>query len=62
VTKFIVTIECNNDAFVDDPNAEVARILHKIADRLTAADEIAGRVNDVNGNRVGTFAYEGWAQ
>ena len=56
--QFVVNIATDNDAFAEDSNAEVARILRVIADRLEASAEIAGSVNDVNGNRVCTFMYE----
>lgn len=58
--QFILTIECDNDAFVDYPGQEVADVLTRLADRVRTADP-GGRdqsdpfvLRDINGNRVGT--------
>jgi len=57
--RFTVSIDCDNAAFVDDPNAEVARILRAIAQRIEVARiwtlEVSGRALDANGNAVATF-------
>ena len=55
--KFKLNMSCGNAAF-DDQNAEIARILRKIADDLEA--DSSGRLceqyfRDSNGNRVGSF-------
>jgi cytochrome c-type biogenesis protein CcmH/NrfF len=55
--KFTLTIECENAAF-DDCEAEIARILRDVADRVEsgAADSDKHRnLYDSNGNVVGTF-------
>jgi hypothetical protein len=56
--KFKLNIECGNAAFVDDQNAEIARILRAVAADLEA--DTSGRLyeqhfRDSNGNRVGSF-------
>jgi hypothetical protein len=56
-TRFLVTIECDNDAFVDNPNAEVARILKVVVHRVKEGERY-GNLHDINGNYVGDFAYE----
>lgn len=52
--QFDLSIDCDNEAFTDDPTAEVARILRNLADRLTGASPDEDYpLRDVNGNRVG---------
>jgi hypothetical protein len=51
---FTLTIETSNDAFQPDPEAEIARILRETARRVVNGN-YAGRLIDVNGNRVGEF-------
>ena len=58
--KFILEIECDNDAFADDPSAEVARLLRNAAERvedvpLAHRAEPIGILRDGNGNHVGFF-------
>lgn len=57
---FKLTVDCKNAAFDDDPWAELAAILRRVADKL---DNARGRafgpfdfpgVRDTNGNRVGS--------
>jgi hypothetical protein len=57
--RFTLTIECANAAF-SEGNGEVSRILRAIADRLESSDEFADgtAIVDLNGNRVGTYAFE----
>lgn len=51
--KITIVIECENDAFFEDPEAEAARILEEIARKIkTAGFPIT--VRDYNGNVVGT--------
>jgi hypothetical protein len=56
--EFKLSMNCGNAAFDENANAEIARILRKIADDLEA--DASGRCyeqyfRDVNGNRVGSF-------
>lgn len=60
--KFLMEIECDNDAFVDHPSGEVARLLRYAAERIedTPIHERAvpiGTLWDTNGNRVGFFHF-----
>lgn len=65
--RFVLTIDCNNAAFVDpvypgedgDRRDEVARILRDAAERVMDGD--AGNLRDINGNTVGSWAFEGVA-
>lgn len=57
--EFRLTIDTGNEAFQPEPNAEIARILREVADRI----ESDGRsihwyqnIRDVNGNTVGQYA------
>jgi hypothetical protein len=53
---FALTLECENAAFENDPSAEVARILRKLADTLDTDTLREGRIcrlHDSNGNFVG---------
>ena len=53
---FKVTIDTGNDAFMDgNREAEIARILRKLADVIEEFGTSTGRVYDINGNTVGTF-------
>lgn len=52
-----IEIETGNAAFEDDRNMELARILRQIAERLENGED-AGRVLDINGNKVGSFEME----
>jgi hypothetical protein len=47
-------IETYNDAFTEDRNAEIARILRLIADKIESGSN-AGKAFDVNGNNVGGY-------
>lgn len=55
-TKFTLEIETTNDAFAEDPSAEVAAILRDLADDIegSALDGFRRSIRDSNGNRVGT--------
>lgn len=62
--KFLVQIDCDNAAF-DDRNAEVARILHELANKVKCGDvdNHIGRtqyrtLHDINGNSVGGATYQ----
>ena len=55
--KLNLTIQMDNEAFSPEPEVEVARILHALADRCGQNLGIVGyerAVLDVNGNKVGT--------
>lgn len=56
--QFIVQMTCDNDAFQPDPNAEIARILRVMADRIESGDryDTFRNIHDSNGNVVGVFA------
>jgi hypothetical protein len=56
--KFTVTIHCDNTAFEEDLEGEVARILRGIADRAETAglDGLYQTILDANGNDVGRYA------
>jgi len=60
--RITVRITTGNDAFVEDPGAEVARILRDAADRVQASWHLTERVPstvikllDINGNSVGSL-------
>ena len=55
---FTLTIETENAAFADDPGAEVARILREAADTVETSGDFTVYLNDINGNRVGSFTLE----
>lgn len=55
---FTLTIETDNAAFEDDNLlAETARILRVAADKIERGNHPANLL-DVNGNKVGSFAFE----
>ena len=54
--QFILKIRCDNEAFSGNRNAEVARILRELAEKMENGDT-APRVSDVNGNTVGVARY-----
>lgn len=59
VMDFKLKIECDNAAFDDDMrDLEVARILREAADRIENGADF-GFCIDVNGNRVGSWAFKG---
>ena len=51
--EFKLAIESGNEAFTEDPEAEVARILREVADKLQ--HENGGNIRDINGNTVGLY-------
>ena len=55
--RFIVTIECDNAAFEDDPTCEVARLLRAVARRVEKDGENAGGLADSNGNPCGNYQF-----
>ena len=60
--KFVIEINCNNDAFIGDPMREVVKILKNQATKLekwTGDAEPIWRdsLRDDNGNKVGYAAF-----
>lgn len=58
--RFYLEIACDNAAFVEaGPEAEVARILRETAERIeNRRPANNGRCVDINGNRVGGYAFD----
>jgi hypothetical protein len=56
-----ITIKTDNAAFQDNRHAEVARILRDLANRLDRGFTF-DRVQDVNGNAVGSVTLTGQAR
>jgi hypothetical protein len=54
--KFKMTVSMDNEAFNDD-DKELARILGKLAQRLSFRADVGdgGILIDINGNKVGTW-------
>lgn len=55
--RFVLEMDCDNDAFTDTPGDEMARILRVVARRVEGG-EFDGKLVDANGNKVGTFKAE----
>jgi hypothetical protein len=54
-----VALRSDNDAFVDCPSYETARILRELADDIEASSMYReGDLTDINGNRVGSFEFK----
>lgn len=51
---FKLTINTGNEAFADEPNEELARLLEKAAQRLRAG-YVCDSLRDANGNTVGEW-------
>lgn len=61
--RIVLTIECDNAAFAEDPGVEVVRILREAAEvvRFNPLRRIDGvPLRDINGNTVARFTVEGW--
>lgn len=57
--KVIIEINTENDAFTDNLNGELSRILGLLADRLNDTDiQNISQLRDINGNRVGSVDTE----
>ncbi len=52
-----VEINTDNDAFSPTPGHELARILHRLAEKV-ADGRTGGNITDVNGTTVGTYWFE----
>ena len=57
LNRFSLEIRTDNDAFADDPAAEVVRILKGVVTALERGTRGAP-LHDINGNRVGRFDLE----
>ena len=56
--KFELELKCDNAAFGENPEFEVKRILHKIAEKsLYISGYCVKSIVDANGNKVGTYNY-----
>jgi hypothetical protein len=56
-----ISLNTDNDAFYDDENLEVARILRNLADKIenNPVSGIGGFIlRDINGNSVGDIEYQ----
>lgn len=60
MSRFVVSIEMENDAFVDSADYEVARILLFVRDYISRNGLMESPLNlyDINGNRVGSAKVE----
>lgn len=56
--RFVVTIDCDNAAFEDDPSCEVANLLRKVVRAVEKDGSQCGRLSDSNGNTCGSYTYE----
>jgi hypothetical protein len=56
--KLKLEVQCDNAAFGDAFEAELARILRVAADRIAQGAD-RGNLRDVNGNTVGAFKLTG---
>lgn len=57
MSEFHVQIACDNSAFGDEPNVEIARILRQIASKLDNGHDV-GAERDANGSMVGGWWYQ----
>lgn len=55
--KMIITINASGSAFDEDPSTEIARILHDLANKVSAG-RAPEKLLDINGNKVGIVKYE----
>lgn len=55
--NFSMLIECNNSAFIEDGNSEIARIVRGTAQRVANGDRNF-RVRDMNGNTCGSLRWD----
>ena len=53
--KFILEIDCDNDAFADDLEASIAKVLRHCANRAEEHSTLCQAVYDRNGNRIGSM-------
>lgn len=57
-SQYTIMIDTENEAFGDDPAAEIARILQDLVKDLESKGIQDKKLRDVNGNTVGKAAYE----
>ena len=57
--KYVIEIDCDNDAFEDGSAREIRRLLRYVADKLAWEYAPPGFLTlyDLNGNAVGTATY-----
>lgn len=55
MTKFVLEIEMENDAFAEDPAGEVKDILSKVFNEIFVDGLNAKAIKDTNGNKVGFY-------
>lgn len=55
--RFTCSFNMDNDAFTDDPQQEVARILRKIANQVN--NSLSNGILDANGNKIGNWSIQG---
>ena len=56
MAEFTMTVNLDNAAFEDDPS-ELVRIIKKVA-RMVEDGQEGNFLNDINGNKVGSFLIE----
>ena len=61
--KFKIVINCDNDAFANNPFTETARLLRKIASEIDTEQRFwfglgQSSCMDYNGNKVGVYFFE----
>ncbi len=57
--RVTIQIQCDNDAFSDYPEGEIARILTEAARKiLTPEGQDGFRLRDANGNHVGALSIQ----
>ena len=60
MSQFILTFDCDSDAFADQPEIEIARLLRHAATRVEQGffgRHSAMQVRDINGNTVGRWEF-----
>lgn len=57
--RFVLTINCDNEAFSGSPHIEIARLLRTAASRAENLEADSGKLIDFNGNSVGSWQLEG---
>jgi len=56
--KLSIELDSGNDVIVSDTSTEIVRLLEHVIDRVKHSDNdcCEGKLRDLNGNTVGTFA------
>lgn len=57
-SQYTILIHTDNDAFMEDPGAEIARILQELAKDVESRGPSDKKLRDVNGNTVGEASFE----